>query len=186
MVISKPSQRHLFFKSKLVFCWLMLNFVFILFDVMTNAIRFLKEHNVEFEVFTYDYQPKGGARQTAEELNVPLHNVVKTLVFCAPELDPFLVLMHGDLEVSEKELARIIGVKEVQPCDQKTAKKWTGYVFGGTSPFGVLRKMKVYIQNSIFELDEIYINGGKQGLIVKIKPEVMKLLNYVSVDVKRR
>ena len=153
---------------------------------MTNAIRFLKEHDIEFEVFTYIYQQKGGAKQTAEELNVPLHNVVKTLVFCAPEQDPFLVLMHGDMEVSEKKLARAIGVEKVVPCDQKTAKKWTGYVFGGTSPFGVLRKMKVYVQNSIFELEEIYINGGNKGLIVKIKPEALKLLDYVSVDVKRR
>lgn len=152
---------------------------------MTPAIKFLKQHSANFEIFTYDYHPKGGAKQTADELAVPLHHVVKTLVFCSPETNPFIVLMHGDLEVDEKELARQIGLKTVIPCDQKIARNWTGYLFGGTSPFGTKREMKIYIQKTIFDLREIYINGGRQGLIVKISPETLKLLKFEIVDVAK-
>ncbi len=147
---------------------------------VTSAIRFLKERKAKFEVFQYEYKPKGGAKQTADELGVELHKVVKTLVMEGEGIQPFLVLMHGDREVSTKELARILGVKAVFPSDSKTATNWTGYLFGGTSPFGTRRAMRVFIEKSILELDKIYINGGKQGLILEIVPDV--LLNFLDYE----
>lgn len=150
----------------------------------TPAIRYLKERKVEFDVFQYEYTPKGGAQQTADELRVELHKVVKTLVMEGEGVPPFIVLMHGDREVSTKALARYLGWKSVFPSNPQTASNWTGYVFGGTSPFGTRKPMRVLIQKSILELDEIYINGGKQGLILKITPDVLaELLDYELVDV---
>ncbi|MCX7909817.1 MAG: Cys-tRNA(Pro) deacylase [Ignavibacteria bacterium] len=152
---------------------------------MTPAIKFLADKGIKFEIFTYKYKPKGGAKQTSEELGVPLHSVIKTLVFCSPQTEPFLVLMHGDLEVNEKGLARQIGVKSVFPCEQRIAQNWTGYLFGGTSPFGTKRMMKVYIEKSIFDLSEIFINGGRQGLILKLDVETLKILNFEIVEVSK-
>lgn len=150
----------------------------------TPAIQYLRERKVEFDTFQYEYIPKGGAKQTANELGVELHKVIKTLVMEGEGVSPFIVLMHGDKEVSTKALARYLGCKSVFPSDSKTATKWTGYVFGGTSPFGTRKPMRVLIQRTIFELDEIYINGGKQGLILKITPSILaEILDYELVDV---
>lgn len=150
----------------------------------TPAIQYLRERKAEFDVFQYKYIPKGGAKQTAAELRVELHKVIKTLVMEGECISPFIVLMHGDKEVSTKVLARYLGCKSVFPSDSKTATNWTGYVFGGTSPFGTRKPMRVLIQRTILELDEIYINGGKQGLILKITPDVLaKVLDYELVDV---
>ncbi len=150
----------------------------------TPAIQYLRERKAEFDVFQYEYTPKGGAKQTADELGAELHKVVKTLVMEGEGISPFIVLMHGDREVSTKALARYLGCKSAFPSDSKTATNCTGYVFGGTSPFGTRKPMRILIQESIFELDEIYINGGKQGLILKITPNVLaEVIDYEIVDV---
>ncbi len=151
---------------------------------VTSGIKFLKDKGAEFEVFCYDYTPRGGAAETAQKLNVDLHKVVKTIVMQAEGHDPFLVLMHGDCEISTRKLARYLGVKKVFPATLEVAKRWTGYVFGGTSPFGTRKSMRILIEETILSLDEIYINGGSQGVIVKIKPDILlNLLNYEIVNV---
>lgn len=149
---------------------------------VTPAIRFLRDKNIEFETYEYEYIDKGGTRQTADELGVDEHSVVKTLVMEA-DGTPILVLMHGDMEVSTKELARILNVKKVEPATVEIASKYTGYIFGGTSPFGTKRQMKVYIEKSIMQLDKIYINGGKRGFILGISPRALEYLDHKLVNV---
>ncbi len=150
---------------------------------ITTAIRHLRSANVDFEAFEYDYQEKGGTRQTALELGVDEHLVVKTLVFDA-DGSLVIVLMHGDREVSTKEFARILGVKKVEPADQKKAMNATGYQFGGTSPFGLRKNLPIYMEESILELPYIFINGGKRGFIVKINTaDLEKLINFQKVKV---
>lgn len=147
----------------------------------TPATKFLKERPIEFEAYEYKYQEKGGDRQAAESLGVELHKMLKTLVFEADNLDPFLVIMFGDMEVPEKELANYLGVKKASTCDGKTATNWTGYQFGGTSPFGTRRGMKVLAPKGILNLDETYINGGRRGLILRMKPNT--LLDLLDCEV---
>lgn len=150
---------------------------------ITTAIRELKSKMVDFEAFQYDYEEKGGTRQTAEILKVDEHSVIKTLVF---EADGSLIitLMHGDKEVSTKELARILKVKKIEPADERKAMNATGYQFGGTSPFGTKKRLPIYVEKSIFNLEEIYINGGKRGLIVKIIPDdLKKIFDFEIVNV---
>lgn len=135
----------------------------------------------------YDYVEKGGASESARQLGVDEHAVVKTLIFETNEKKPLIVLMHGDREVSTKNLARRIGVKSVEPAEASRALKWTGYQFGGTSPFGTRLVMPVYVESSIFELDRIYINGGKRGFLVEIEPTVLKrvlTVEKVSVGIE--
>lgn len=136
----------------------------------TNAIRCLLEHGIEFEVFTYKYEERGGTRVSSRELGVDEHVVIKTLVMETDAGEPLLVLMHGDKEVSTKQLARILGVKSISPCDPKVAQRHSGYMVGGTSPFGTKRRMPAYCEAGILELDKIYINGGARGLLVRIDP----------------
>ena len=150
---------------------------------VTPAIRFLRQNNISFSPFQYEYEAKGGTKQTATELNVDEHSVIKTLVF-QTESSELIVLMHGDLEVSTKELARILNVKTVTACSAETATKATGYQFGGTSPFGTRKNLPVYAAETIFNLDNIYINGGKQGFILKIDPnDITKLFNVTKIKV---
>ena len=136
----------------------------------TNAIRCLLDHGIEFEVFTYKYEEHGGTRVSSRELGVDEHVVVKTLVMETDAGQPLIVLMHGDNEVSTKQLARILRVKSVAPCDPKVANRHSGYFVGGTSPFGTRRPMPIYCEASILDLDQIYINGGARGLLVRINP----------------
>lgn len=140
---------------------------------VTTAIRELRAKKVEFEQFIYDYEEKGGTHQTSIVLNVEEHTVVKTLVFDADGII-IIVLQHGDKEVSTKELARLINVKKVEQCDEKRAMNNTGYQFGGTSPFGTRKPIPVYAEESIFDLERIYINGGKRGFILGINPNDIK------------
>ncbi|MGE3466709.1 MAG: aminoacyl-tRNA deacylase [Pyrinomonadaceae bacterium] len=154
---------------------------------ITCAVRFLREKEVEFVPHLYDYVEKGGASESARQLGVDEHAVVKTLIFETNEKKPLIVLMHGDREVSTKNLARRIGVKSVEPAEASRALKWTGYQFGGTSPFGTRLVMPVYVESSIFELDRIYINGGKRGFLVEIEPTVLKrvlTVEKVSVGIE--
>lgn len=151
---------------------------------ITPAIRVLREKKVEFEPFVFDYVEKGGTKHSAEVLNVDEHAVVKTLIFETNEKKPLIVLMHGDLQVSTKELARILKVKSIVPATPEKANKLTGYLVGGTSPFGVKTKMPVYAEKTIFNLEKIYINGGKRGFLVAISPKVLKeVLTVEEVEV---
>ena len=144
---------------------------------VTPAVRALREKKVEFEPHLYDYVERGGTSHSAEALGVDEHAVVKTLVMEAEGKRPFIVLMHGDREVSTKNLARTIGTKSVQPCDPQTAQKHTGYVVGGTSPFGTRARLPVYVERTIFDLPKIYINGGKRGFLVEIEPKDLRVLS---------
>ncbi len=151
---------------------------------VTAAIRELRDQKVAFTDHLYEYEEKGGTAVSARELGVPEHAVVKTLVMEDDSRNPLVVLMHGDLKVSTKELARVIGVKTIAPCNPDTANKHSGYVVGGTSPFGTRRKMPVYMEESILALPKIYINGGKRGYLVGIDPkEAVRLLSPKLVKV---
>ena len=151
---------------------------------ITPAVRLLRKNKVEFEPHLYDYVEHGGTSHSAEALGVDEHTVVKTLVMEAEGKRPFIVLMHGDREVSTKNLARHIEVKSVHPCDFAEAQKHTGYLVGGTSPFGTRTRLHVYAERTIFDLPVIYINGGKRGFLVSLDPQVLRdVLHAEEVEV---
>jgi len=151
---------------------------------ITQAVRMLKENGAEFTLRTYKYEEKGGTPVASRELGVNEHQVIKTLVMEDDRKNPLLILMHGDNEVSTKNLARVLGVKSVEPCDPETAHRHTGYMVGGISPFGTRKALKVYVEASILELPKIYINAGKRGLLAEMSPQELKrLLNPVTVNV---
>ena len=137
---------------------------------VTPAVRALRAAGVIFTDHLYDYEEKGGTAVSARELGVGEHSVVKTLVMESEDKQPMVVLMHGDKQVSTKELARVIGVKSIQPCNPETANRHTGYMVGGTSPFGTRKQMPVYMEKTILDLPRIYINGGKRGYLVGVAP----------------
>jgi Cys-tRNA(Pro) deacylase len=143
---------------------------------VTPAVRVLREKKVEFEPHLYNYEERGGTRHSADALGVDEHAIVKTLVMETEGRKPLIVLMHGDREVSTKNLARAIGKKSVQPCDPQTAQRHTGYLVGGTSPVGTRARLPVYVERTIFELPKIYINGGKRGFLVSINPQDLRAL----------
>ena len=151
---------------------------------VTPAIRLLRQNKVEFEPFLFDYVEKGGTKHSAEVLGVDEHTVVKTLVFETNEKKPLSVLMHGDRQVSTKNLARHLGVKSVEPAAPEKANKLTGYLVGGTSPFGIKSRMPVYAEKTILDLARIYINGGKRGFLIALDPAVLKkVLGVTEVEV---
>jgi Cys-tRNA(Pro) deacylase len=151
---------------------------------VTPAIRFLKQHKVDYSQHLYSYEEKGGTTASARELGVDEHQVIKTLVMEDEQRKPLIILMHGDQEVSTKELARSVGVKTISPCNPETALKHTGYQVGGTSPFATRKAMPVYIEKTITTLPRIYINGGKRGFLVSLTPQsVMDLLQPTMVEV---
>jgi len=141
---------------------------------MTQAVRVLRDRNIAFEPHLYSYEERGGTRRSADELRVDEHSVIKTLVMETDSRDPLIVLMHGDREVSTKELARVIGVKTVSPCDPAVAQKHTGYMVGGTSPLGTRKTLPIYAEKTVFDLTLIYINGGKRGFLVSLDPNDLK------------
>ena len=141
---------------------------------VTPAIRVLREKKVEFEPHVFEYVEKGGTKHSSEVLGVDEHAVVKTLVFETNEKKPLIVLQHGDFQVSTKNLARILNVKSVAPAAPEKVSKLTGYLVGGTSPFGTKTKMPVYAEKTILDLEKIYINGGKRGFLIEIKPQVLR------------
>jgi len=152
----------------------------------TPAIRVLKEKQVDFVPRPYKYEERGGTEVAARELGVDEHLTVKTLVMEDDKKEPFIVLMHGDKEVSTREMARILGVKTVQPCDPATASRHTGYQVGGTSPFGTKKVLPVYVEETILSLPVIYINAGKKGLLVEMNPaELVRILKTTPVKVAR-
>jgi Cys-tRNA(Pro) deacylase len=149
----------------------------------TPAVAFLKAHGVDYTEHVHEYLEHGGAQHSAEALGLDPFTVVKTLVMQDEKRSPLIVLMHGNRTVSTKNLARQIGVKAVEPCAQETANRHSGYLVGGTSPFGTRRKMPVYVERSILGLPRICINGGRRGYLVGIAPEVcVRLLNAKAVD----
>ncbi len=151
---------------------------------VTAAVRALRAHKVRFTDHLYEYEEHGGTAVSARELAVPEHAVIKTLIMEDEAGRPLIVLMHGDLKVSTKELARLMGVKSVSPCSPETANRHTGYVVGGTSPFGTRKEMPVFMEQSILEMDRIYINGGKRGYLVGMLPaDVVKLLGPTLVQI---
>ena len=151
---------------------------------VTLAIRALRAAGVAFDEHVYAWHPHGGTRASAEALGVDEHAVVKTLIFEDERKVPLCVLMHGDREVSSKQLARLVGVKAVGPCAPDVADRHSGYQVGGTSPFGLRRAMPIYMQRTIVELPRIYINGGARGFLVAIDPrEAVRVLEPVLVDV---
>lgn len=151
---------------------------------VTMAVRALRAAGVAFEPHLYPWQPGGGTRASAEHLGVAEHEVVKTLIFEDDRRQPLCVLMHGDHEVSTKNLARAIGVKTTAPCTPEVADRHSGYQVGGTSPFGLRRAMPVYMQQTILDLPRIYINGGARGFLIAIDPaEAQRVLSPVLVDV---
>ena len=149
---------------------------------VTSAIRFLRDKNIAFTPHLYNYVEKGGTRESAKQLGVDEHTVIKTLVFETNEKRPLIVLMHGDREVSAKNLARHLGVKSVEPASSERATKWTGYMFGGTSPFGTRMAIPIYAERTIFDLEKVYINGGKRGFLVEIAPDALRALSVAEVQ----
>lgn len=150
---------------------------------VTLAVRALRAAKVPFVPHVFDYQPHGGTRHSAEVLGVDEHAVVKTLIFEDETKAPLCVLMHGDREVSTKNLARQIGKKRVAPCAPATAEKHSGYLVGGTSPFGLKKRMPLYVERTILALERIYINGGARGFLVEISPnDLATVLSPVPVD----
>ena len=139
----------------------------------TPATKFLHKHGVAHSNHLYEYEEHGGTSVSARELNVAEHAVIKTLVMEDDGKRTLIVLMHGDREVSTRQLARHIGVKTISPCSPAVANRHSGYLLGGTSPFGTRKAMPVYVERSILELEKIYINGGRRGYLVGIAPRVL-------------
>ena len=139
----------------------------------TPATQWLKQKKVSYTEHPYDYVDHGGTAESSKQLGVPEHEVVKTLVMQDENARGLVVLMHGDCKTSTKNLARQIGCKLVEPCKPDVAQKKSGYMVGGTSPFGLRKPMPVYVESTILELPKIWINGGKRGFLVGIDPQVL-------------
>ena len=149
----------------------------------TPATVWLKQHGVAFSEHVYDYVDHGGANWAAQALVLPPGAVVKTLIMQDERAQPLCVLMHGDREVSTKQLARAIGVKAVEPCKPEIAQKHSGYMVGGTSPFGLKKAMPVWVQSSVMDLAVIYINGGRRGYLVGLSPiQALQAVGAQPVD----
>ncbi|WP_133647612.1 Cys-tRNA(Pro) deacylase [Paraburkholderia flava] len=142
----------------------------------TPATQFLRRHGVPFGEHPYDYVEHGGTAESAKQLGVDEHGVVKTLVMEDEHAKPLIVLMHGDRTVSTKNLARQIGAKRVEPCKPEVASRHSGYLIGGTSPFGTRKTMPVYVESTVLELERILLNGGRRGFLVSIEPSVLTTL----------
>jgi Cys-tRNA(Pro) deacylase len=146
----------------------------------TPATQFLRRHKVAFGEHPYEYVEHGGTEESARQLGVDEHCVVKTLVMEDEQAKPLIVLMHGDKTVSTKNLARQTGAKRIEPCKPDVANRHSGYLIGGTSPFGTRKTMPVYVESTILELDTIYLNGGRRGYLVSIPPAVLTELLKVT------
>jgi Cys-tRNA(Pro) deacylase len=150
----------------------------------TPATRALHAAGIAWSAHLYAYEEHGGTRVSARELNVPEHAVVKTLVFEDETGKPLIVLMHGDRKVSTKELARQIGCKRVEPCKPEVAHRHTGYLVGGTSPFGTRKRLPTYIERTVLDLPLVYLNGGRRGFLVGVHPhDVLRTLQATAVSV---
>ncbi|MEM5273680.1 Cys-tRNA(Pro) deacylase [Cupriavidus taiwanensis] len=142
----------------------------------TPATQALRKHGVAFGEHPYDYVEHGGTGESARQLGVPEHDVIKTLIMEDERAQPLVVLMHGDCSVSTKNLARQTGRKSVQPCKPEVAQRHSGYLVGGTSPFGTKKRMPVYVEATVLQLARIYINGGRRGYLVSLDPKLLPAL----------
>jgi len=150
----------------------------------TNATRLLKQAGIAYTEHLYRYEEHGGTAVSARELGVAEHAVIKTLVMEDERAAPLIILMHGDREVSTKELARQIGAKAVQPCKPEVANRHSGYLVGGTSPLGTKKAMPIHAEATIFDLDRIYLNGGSRGFLVGLDPrDLERVLKLTRVSV---
>ena len=150
----------------------------------TAAIRSLKAEGIDFTPRFYNYEDRGGTRVAARELEIREHEAVKTIVMEDDRKNPLIVLMHGDREISTKKLARFLGVKTITPCEPKVAMRHTGYMVGGTSPFGTKKTLPIYIEESILDLEKIFINAGRRGLLVEISVrDLVRILEPRTVNV---
>ncbi|NUP14421.1 MAG: Cys-tRNA(Pro) deacylase [Polyangiaceae bacterium] len=150
----------------------------------TPATRFLTAHKIAFTPHLYDYEAHGGTRVSSRELGVEEHHVIKTLVMEDENKKPLLVLQHGDRTVSTKELARQTGRKKIEPCKPDVAERHTGYMVGGTSPFGTKKTMPVFVERTVLDLEWMYVNGGRRGFLVCIRPaDLVKAVGAQPVDV---
>jgi Cys-tRNA(Pro) deacylase len=150
----------------------------------TQATLYLRQHGVAYSSHLYNYEEHGGTNVSSRELNVDEHVVVKTLIMESELAKPLIVLMHGDCKVSTKELARQVGCKRVEPCKPEVASRHTGFLVGGTSPFGTKKRLPIYVEKTILDLPLIYINGGRRGYLVSISPhELGRLLDLHIVEV---
>lgn len=149
----------------------------------TGAIAVLRKHGVAFTEHPYRYEERGGTAVSSRELGVSEHAVIKTLVMEDEDQRPLIVLMHGDREVSTKNLARQIGRRAITPCSPQVAQRHTGYLVGGTSPFGTRKEIPVFMERSIADLDRLYVNGGRRGFLVAMAPaELIRVLSPTLVD----
>ena len=139
----------------------------------TPATQWLRARGIAFKEHVYEYVEHGGTAESSAQLGVPEHEVVKTLVMQDEQSRPLVVLMHGDRQVSTKNLARAIGVKSVEPCKPEVAQRHSGYQVGGTSPFGFRKDVPVYVQDTVLALPRILINGGRRGYLVELAPAVL-------------
>ena len=150
----------------------------------TPGTAFLAEHGVSFTEHFHEYVEHGGTAVSSGALGVPEREVVKTLVMETDKGDPLIVLMHGDRKVATKELARIAGAKRVFPCRPEVAQRHSGYLVGGTTPFGTRKRMPVYLERSVLAIPQIYINGGRRGYLLRIaSSELVRVLSPILVDV---
>jgi Cys-tRNA(Pro) deacylase len=153
----------------------------------TPALRALRAANVTFDTHAYRYEERGGTRASSRELGVPEHAVIKTLLLEDDSKKPLVVLMHGDLQVSTRNLARRLGVKAIQPCDPQVAQRHSGYQVGGTSPFGLRSPLPIYAEETIRDLETLYINAGARGLLVSLSPSDLDALlspTWVQVGIE--
>ena len=150
----------------------------------TPATQFLKKHGVDYSEHEYEYVEHGGTSVSSSALGVDEHHVVKTLIMENDRAEPMVVLMHGDRKVSTRQLARAAGAKRVFPCKPEVAQRHSGYLVGGTSPFGTRKAMPIYLQKSVLDLERIFINGGRRGYLLGMEPAVLvKVLSPTLVDV---
>jgi len=147
---------------------------------VTSAIRVLRAAGVAYEIATYDYQEHGGTQRASAELGIDEHATVKTIVMETLDKKPFIVLMHGDREISTKQMARAMNVKSVAPCAPETATRHTGYLVGGTSPFGTRKAIPVYAEATLFDLPQIWINAGHRGMLVRLTPDALERVLHVE------
>jgi len=153
---------------------------------VTPAIRVFREQGIAFVLKPYKYEERGGTAVASRELGVDEHGVIKTLIMEDDRKNPLIILMHGDREVSTKDLARTLGLKMIQPCDPAMANRHTGYVVGGTSPFGTRKPLPVYIEKTILDIPRIIINAGKKGLLAEIATaDLVRVLKPTPVNVAR-
>ena len=149
----------------------------------TPATQLLRRHGITFTPHTYHYVDRGGTAESSKQLGWPEHAVVKTLVMQNEKAEPLVVLMHGDCSVSTKALARATGYKSIEPCTPVVAQRHSGYLVGGTSPFGLRKDMPIYLEASILDLEKILINGGRRGFLLEITPQTLvDVLGGVTVN----